>query len=47
MDYDLGINYNLDKAHVFTDALSQRSHPNVLAVKEIQLSYGKILKGLT
>jgi hypothetical protein len=35
MDYDLGINYHLDKANVVTDALSRRSHLNMLATREL------------
>jgi hypothetical protein len=34
-DYDLGINYNLGKANVVADALSRRSHPNMLATREL------------
>jgi hypothetical protein len=34
-DYDLGINYHLGKANVVADALSRRSHLNVLATREL------------
>jgi hypothetical protein len=34
-DYDLGINYHLEKANVVADALSRRSHINHLIVKSI------------
>jgi hypothetical protein len=33
-DYDLGINYHPDKANVVADALSRRSHLNMLATRE-------------
>jgi ribonuclease HI len=32
-DYDLGINYHPDKANVVADALSRRSHLNMLATR--------------
>src|SRR5438132_12836317 len=32
-DYDLGINYHLGKANVVVDALSQKSHCNVLTLQ--------------
>jgi hypothetical protein len=34
-DYDLGINYHLGKANVIVDALSRRSHVNILATREL------------
>jgi hypothetical protein len=34
-DYDLGINYHPGKANVIADALSRRSHLNMLATKEL------------
>jgi hypothetical protein len=34
-DYDLGINYHSDKANVVADALSRRSHLNMLATREL------------
>jgi hypothetical protein len=34
-DYDLGINYHPGKANVVTDALSRRSHLNMLATREL------------
>jgi hypothetical protein len=34
-DYDLGINYHLGKANVVADALSRRSHLNMLAAREL------------
>jgi hypothetical protein len=34
-DYDLGINYHPDKANVVADALSRRSHQNMLATSEL------------
>jgi hypothetical protein len=34
-DYDLGINYHLDKANVVPDALSTKSHLNMLATREL------------
>jgi hypothetical protein len=33
-DYDLGINYHPSKANVVADALSRRSHVNMLATRE-------------
>jgi hypothetical protein len=35
MDYDLGINYHLDKANVMADTLSRRSHLNMLATRKL------------
>jgi hypothetical protein len=34
-DYDLGINYHPGKANVIANALSRRSHVNMLAIKEL------------
>jgi hypothetical protein len=34
-DYDLGINYHLDKANIVADALIRRSHLNMLATREL------------
>jgi hypothetical protein len=34
-DYDLGINYHLDKANVIANALSRRSHLNMLAMRQL------------
>jgi hypothetical protein len=34
-DYDLGINYHPGKANVVADALSRRSHVNMLATREL------------
>jgi hypothetical protein len=34
-DFDLGINYHPDKANVVADALSRRSHLNILATREL------------
>jgi hypothetical protein len=34
-DYDLGINYHPSKANVVADALSRRSHLNMLATREL------------
>jgi hypothetical protein len=34
-DYDLGINYHPSKANVVADALSGRSHLNILATREL------------
>jgi hypothetical protein len=34
-DYDLDINYHPDKANVVADALSRRSHLNMLAIREL------------
>jgi hypothetical protein len=34
-DYDLGINYHPDKANAIADALTRRSHVNMLATREL------------
>jgi hypothetical protein len=34
-DYDLGINYHLGKSNVVVDALSKRSHLNMLTTREL------------
>jgi hypothetical protein len=34
-DYDLGIYYHLDKANVITNALSRRSHLNMLVMRQL------------
>jgi hypothetical protein len=38
-DYDLGINYHPSKANVIVDALSRRSHVNMLATRELLLEF--------
>jgi hypothetical protein len=38
-DYDLGINYHPDKTNVVADALSRRSHLNMLAARELLLKF--------
>jgi hypothetical protein len=40
-DYDLGINYHPGKANCVTDALSRRSHVNMLATWELLLEFCK------
>jgi hypothetical protein len=40
-DYDLGINYHPSKANVVADALSRRSHLNMLATRELLLEFCK------
>jgi hypothetical protein len=40
-NYDLGINYHPDKANVVADALSRRSHVNMLATRELQPEFCK------
>jgi hypothetical protein len=40
-DYDLGINYHRGKASVVADALSRRSHLNMLATRELLLEFWK------
>jgi hypothetical protein len=40
-DCDLGINYHPDKANVVADALSRRSHLNMLSTREILLEFCK------
>jgi hypothetical protein len=40
-DYDLGINYHLGKANMVADALSRRSHINMLATRELLLEFYK------
>jgi hypothetical protein len=40
-DYDLRINYHPSKAHVIADALSRRSHVNMLATRELLLEFCK------
>jgi hypothetical protein len=40
-DYDSGINYHPDKANVVTDALSRRSHLNMLATRELLSEFCK------
>jgi hypothetical protein len=46
-DYDLGINYHLGKANVVADALSRRSHLNMLATRELLLELCKEFEKLT
>jgi hypothetical protein len=40
-DFDLGINYHPGKANVVADALSRRSHLNMLAARELLLEFCK------
>jgi hypothetical protein len=40
-DYDLGINYHRGKASVVADALSRRSHLNMLATRELLPEFWK------
>jgi hypothetical protein len=40
-DYDLGINYHRGKASVVADALSRRSHLNMLATRKLLLEFWK------
>jgi hypothetical protein len=40
-DYDLGILYHPGKANVVADALSRRSHVNMLATRELLLEFCK------
>jgi hypothetical protein len=46
-DYDLGINYHPGKAHVVADALSRRSHLNMLATRKLLLEFVRNLRSLT
>jgi hypothetical protein len=45
-DYDLGINYHPDKANVVADALSRRSHLNMLATRELLPKFCKEFENL-
>jgi hypothetical protein len=45
-DYDLGINYHPCKANVIADALSRRSHLNMLATRELLLEFYKEFENL-
>jgi hypothetical protein len=45
-DYDLGINYHPSKANVVADALSRRSHVNMLATRELLSEFCKELEKL-
>jgi hypothetical protein len=38
-DNDLGINNHPGKANIVVDALSRRSHPNMLATRELLLEF--------
>jgi hypothetical protein len=40
-DYDLGINYHPDKANIVADALSRRSHLNMLVTRELLSEFCK------
>jgi hypothetical protein len=40
-DYDLGINYHPGKANVMADALSRRSHLNMLAMRQLLPEFSK------
>jgi hypothetical protein len=40
-DYDLGINYHPGKANVVADALSRRSHVNMLVIRELLQEFCK------
>jgi hypothetical protein len=40
-DYDLGINYHPGKVNIVVDALSRRSHLNMLATRELLLKFCK------
>jgi hypothetical protein len=40
-DYDLGINYHPSKANVIANALSRRSHLNMLATRELLSKFCK------
>jgi hypothetical protein len=46
-DYHLGINYHPGKANVIADALSRRSHVNILATKELLPKFCKQFEKLT
>jgi hypothetical protein len=45
-DYDLGINYHPGKANMIVDALSRRSHPNMLATRKLLPEFCKEFKKL-
>jgi hypothetical protein len=45
-DYDLGINYHAGKANVVVDALSRRSHVNMLATRELLPEFCKVFEKL-
>jgi hypothetical protein len=45
-DYDLRINYHPDKANVVADAISRRSHVNMLATRELLPEFCKEFKKL-
>jgi hypothetical protein len=40
-NYDLGINYHPSKANIIADALSRKSHLNMLAIRELLLEFCK------
>jgi hypothetical protein len=40
-DYDLGINYHPSKANIVVDAISRRSHLNILATRELLSEFCK------
>jgi hypothetical protein len=45
-DYDLGINYHPGKANVVADALSRRSHVNMLEIRELLPEFCRELEKL-
>jgi hypothetical protein len=45
-DYDLGINYHPGKANIIADAISRRSHVNMLATRELLSEFCKEFENL-